>query len=577
MDFTVDRFEQEVIAALIGTRLVDREAVTVERPKAAVPADLAFPTFRLARERGVSPAALSQELVEAIDLPENSLIGAVAAAGPFVNFEIAPVPYTQSVLAEIQALGPAFGHNAIGAGQTVVIDYSSPNVAKRMHVGHIRSTIIGQALVNILTALGYRVIRDNHLGDWGKSFGVLLAGIAREGVPAGEGEQLLAALEELYARSSRLAAQDPAFDQEARDWGLRLEQADPAAREHWQRLVELTIGVNQASYNRLGVQFDHMYGESFYEPMLAGVIATAERHPVTSRDASGALVVDVGESLPTFLLQRSDGASLYHTRDLATIQFRVDTFQPAQIVYVIGAPQELYLRQLFALARALGMVDHTELIHVPFGIVFDVHGQPLSTRRGNMVYLETLLNEAHARARQIVDQTRADLSEEERDAVAEAVGIGAVIYNDLHQDPRRDITLDWDRMLAMEGDSAPYIQYMHARCRSILARAATLHADAPADASDLTLLVEPNETELVKQLSRFPQIVREAGERFAPFLVANWCYETARRISAFYRDSPVLQADEVRLRAARLALVRAAADVLRNGLQLLGIAAPQRL
>ncbi|HVX29172.1 MAG TPA: arginine--tRNA ligase, partial [Nitrolancea sp.] len=542
MNYTIDRFEQQVRDALRDTELIDPSAIVVERPKANVPADLAFPTFRSARAQRTAPDTLAREIAAAMRLPPGSLIGAVTAAGPFVNFQIAPSAFATSVLSEIETLGDAYGYDEIGSSQTVVIDYSSPNVAKRMHVGHIRSTIIGQALANILSALGFIVVRDNHLGDWGKSFGVLLAGIAREGLPAGEGERLLAALEDLYARWSSAAEHDPAVDQDARDWGRRLEDGDPSARQHWRQMVDLTVRVNQASYDRLGVHFDHVYGESFYEPKLAGIIELVERSPVAHRDPSGALVVDLGQQLPTFLLQRSDGASLYHTRDLATIQFRAETFDPAQIIYVVGAPQELYLRQLFALAEAVGIVHGTRLVHVPFGTVFDANGQALSTRRGNMVYLEDLLNEAHARARATVDASHPDLPEAERDAIAEAVGIGAVIYNDLHQDPRRSITLDWDQMLAMDGESAPYIQYMYARCRSILRRAAAVAESPPASPADLSLLAHPSEIDLIKQLGWLPQATREAGTRYAPNLIATWCYETARLIAAFYRDCPVLRA-----------------------------------
>jgi arginyl-tRNA synthetase len=577
LNYTIDRFEEQVLDALRATTLIAPQDIAVERPKGNIPADLAFPAFRSARTHGTAPDAFAREIAAAIRVPADSLIGAVTAAGPFVNFQIAPNAYTASVLSEFQTLDNAYGHDRIGAGQTVVIDYSSPNVAKRMHVGHIRSTIIGQALANILAALGYNVVRDNHLGDWGKSFGVILAGIAREGMPDGEGEPLLAALEELYARASKAAEGDPDFDQQARDWGRRLEQGDPSARRLWRQMVDLTTRINQASYDRLGVHFDHVYGESFYEPLLAGIIDTVAQSPVAHRDASGALVVNVGEELPTFLLQRSDGASLYHTRDLATIQFRIETFRPAQIIYVVGAPQELYLRQLFALANAIGMTDGTRLVHVPFGTVFDANGQPLSTRRGNMVYLEDLLNEAHARARTIVDGSHADLPVDEREAIAEAVGIGAVIYNDLHQDPRRSITLDWNQMLAMDGDSAPYIQYMYARCRSILRRAADTDELPPAMPGDLSLLTHPSEIDLVKQLSRLARALREAGTHDAPNLVAAWCYETARSIAAFYRDCPVLQAENAPLRAARIQLVDAASRALRNGLQLLGISAPERL
>jgi arginyl-tRNA synthetase len=310
--------------------------------------------------------------------------------------------------------------------------------------------------------------------------------------------------------------------------------------------------------------------------MLAGVIEDALAKGVASRDAGGAVVVDLGGDLPTFLLQRSDGGTLYHTRDLATIKFRVETFRPAKILYVIGEPQTLYLRQLFALAQALGYAEGVELVHVAFGTVFDATGRPLSTRRGNMVYLQTLLDEAHARARALADSGNGGSSAAEREAIAEAVGIGAVVYNDLHQSPKRNITLDWDRMLALDGNSAPYVQYMHARCRSILQRAADEAPDDPSS-GDAPSLTHPAEQALLKQLARLPGALRGAGAEYAPTPVAGCTYETARALAAFYRDCPVLAAESSDIRAARLRLVAATAQGLQNGLALLGIRAPDRL
>ena len=262
------------------------------------------------------------------------------------------------------------------------------------------------------------------------------------------------------------------LDDEARAWSLKLEQGDPTARELWQWMIDLTMAANQPNYDRLGIRFDHSYGESFYAPMSEEVIQETLAKGVAYRDESGAVVVDLGDSTPTFLLQRTDSGTLYHTRDAAAIKFRVREFQPAQIIYVVDARQELNFRQLFGLARAMDYAPGVELVHIKFGTVFDQHGQPLSTRAGNMIFLDDLLNDAHRRARAIVEQSSPDLPEQEKDAVAEIVGIGAVIYNDLYQDPRRNITLDWERMLALEGNSAPYIQYMYARCQSILRKAA---------------------------------------------------------------------------------------------------------
>ncbi len=572
MDYALDRFAEEIRAALITQGGVSVGLVELVTPKPGIAADLAFPAFRAARERGVPPPALAAELAAGLRFGSETLVGRVEAAGPFLNVSLDPARLAMAVLAECDERGADYGHDDRGAGQTVLVEYSSPNMARRMHVGHIRSTIIGQALANILAALGYRITSDSHIGDWGKNFGVLLTAIAHEGRPDGRDEGALATLEGFYARYNRLLAEDPVIDAEAREWSLRLERGDETARELWRWIVEMTLRINAPLYARLGVRFDTILGESFFNDKMAPVVAAALAAGVATRAADGAVVVALPE-LPTFLLERRDGGTLYHTRDAATIAYREAEYAPAAIVYVVDARQELHFRQLFALMRALGYGERTALVHVSFGVVIGPDGQPLAARKGNMVYLQALLDEAHSRARAVVDATDAELPEAEREAIAEAVGVGAIIYNDLHQDPRRTIALDWERMLALQGDSAPYIQYMHARCRSILRRA----GDADYAAGDATLLVAPAETALLKALAGLPAALREAGARYAPFVLAGWCYETARATAAFYRDCPVLAAETPELRDARLRLVAATARALANGLRLLGIAAPERM
>lgn len=579
MDYALDRFARDVRAALVAQVGVPDTLVELVAPKPNIPADLAFPTFRLARERGRAAPQLARELANTLRFAPDSLVGGVTAIGPFLNFSLDPRRLVATVLEEIDRLGSRYGHDDLSGGRQVVVEYSSPNMARRMHVGHIRSTIIGQALANMLRALGYRVVSDNHIGDWGKNFGVLIVAIQHEGRPTGAGEEALAALERLYAKYNRLTEENPAIDQAARDWSRRLEEGDPKARELWQWIVQMTLRINQPLYDRLGVRFDTVHGESFFNDQMAPVIAAALDRGIAYGAPDGAVVVDLPD-LPTFLLRRADGGTLYHTRDAATITFRSREYAPGAIVYVVDARQELHFRQLFALARALDLVPpDTALVHVSFGVVVGPDGQPLAARRGNMVYLQALLDEAHARARAVVDETSPEFPEAEKATIAEAVGVGAVIYNDLYQDPRRTITLDWDRMLALQGNSAPYIQYMHARCRSILRRALAGDSDvarstASADPASLT---HPAEVALVKQLARLPVALREAGARYAPFVLAEWCYGTARALAAFYRDCPVLAAPSSETRAARLRLVAATAQALRNGLQLLGIAAPERM
>ena len=579
MEYTLDRLHRQAREAILATGLANHEHIELVAPKPNIPADVAMPVFKAARDRQVPPPQLAQQLAAAVSIPVDSLLAAVVAAGPFLNFSIEQSRYIASVLAEVRTMGNAYGSDDVGTDKRIVIDYSSVNIAKLMHVGHIRSTIIGQALANIFRFLGYTVIGDNHLGDYGKQFGMNIAAIVRWGKPAGQDEEALAQLDKLYAAYSKEAKDNEALHDEARSWSLKLEQGDSTAVELWQWMVNLTLTAIQTNYDRLGVKFDHALGESFYAPLNEGVIEESLASGFAHRDEAGAVVVaELEEGMPTFLLQRSDTGSLYHTRDMGCIKYRMSEFKPDQIIYVVGTPQELHFRQLFALARKVGYVPAgVELEHVKFGTIFDQSGKPLSTRAGNMVYLTELLDDAHTRARAVVDASSPDLPEAVRADVAEKVGIGAVMYNDLYQDSKRNITLDWDRMLAIEGNSAPYIQYMYARCRSIVRRVVGETADMQVPVCDAAVLTHPSELDLVRQLAKLPGAVREAADRYATFVIAEWCYDTARTFSAFYRDCPVVKADDDAVRTARLALTAATAQALRNGLGLLGIHVPERM
>ena len=579
MEYTLDRLHRQAREAILATGLANHEHIELVAPKPNIPADVAMPVFKAARDRQVPPPQLAQQLAAAVSIPVDSLLAAVVAAGPFLNFSIEQSRYIASVLAEVRTMGNRYGSDDVGTDKRIVIDYSSVNIAKLMHVGHIRSTIIGQALANIFRFLGYTVIGDNHLGDYGKQFGMNIAAIVRWGKPAGQDEEALAQLDKLYAAYSKEAKDNEALHHEARSWSLKLEQGDSTAVELWQWMVNLTLTAIQTNYDRLGVKFDHALGESFYAPLNEGVIEESLASGFAHRDEAGAVVVaELEEGMPTFLLQRSDTGSLYHTRDMGCIKYRMSEFKPDQIIYVVGTPQELHFRQLFALARKVGYVPaDVELEHVKFGTIFDQSGKPLSTRAGNMVYLTELLDDAHTRARAVVDASSPDLPEAVRADVAEKVGIGAVMYNDLYQDSKRNITLDWDRMLAIEGNSAPYIQYMYARCRSIVRRVVGETADMQVPVCDAAVLTHPSELDLVRQLAKLPGAVREAADRYATFVIAEWCYDTARTFSAFYRDCPVVKADDDAVRTARLALTAATAQALRNGLGLLGIHVPERM
>ncbi len=588
MQYTLDRFEHDARMAIEATGLVPADAIDLAEPKANVPADLSFPCFRAAKAQGLNPAELARTLAGAIPALEGTLVGGVVAAGPFLNFQLNPENLISTVLGEVEKLADRYGNDDVGAGKTVIVEYSSPNIARKMHVGHLRTTIIGHAIDNILTALGYETISDNHLGDWGTQFGGLLYAYDTWGFKPELEHDPIEAMIDLYQRFNAEARENPELLDEARKWFKRLEEGNPEARRLWRWMIDLTMSEFERTYQRLGVTFDHAYGESFYEPMLAGVVDEAITKGVARIEEGGAVSVSFDNKLPSYLIRTSDGRTLYQTRDIAAAIFRFREWKPDRNIYVVGHEQTLHFQQVFETLRRMGYEEIADRsLHIAFGQLNNPEGQRFSMRRGTTIYLEDVLEEAVLRAREIVDEKNPDLPEQERTVIAEAVGIGAVIYNDLYQDPKRNITFDWDRMLAFTGNSAPYIQMMHARCCSILREAGLREAPEPPGtllplwdrlpAANVHLLAAEQEIGLVKAIARFPQHIRRGGANFTPYTVAEWLYETARAFSRFYDDLSVINAGSPELRDARLRLVAATAQSLRNGLRLLGIQAPERM
>jgi len=550
-----------------------------------VDADLALPVFRAAREQGRKPFELAVELADSLRQgPGGELLdlSRTTAERGYLNFRLDPVAFNRAVVADYRRNPEAWGRSDEGDGRTVVIDYSSPNVAKPFSVGHLRSTVIGQALHNILDWCGWRPVGDNHLGDWGTQFGKLLCAFARWG----EEEELAADptgyLFRLYVRFHEEAKQDSALEREARDWFRRLEIGDEVARERWQRFVALSRREFDRIYELLGVGIDYTLGESFYEDRLGPLVERALAAGVARREAppeaaggefeAGKEVVliplaEQGIETP-LILQKSDGASLYATRELATAEYRLERWKPARLVYVVGNEQELYFRQFGAALKLLG--HDVPVTHVNFGLIRLPEGR-LSTRAGRVILLEDVIREAVGRARTVVADR--EMTEADKDELARLVGIGAIKYADLSQSRGKEVVFDWDRMLALDGDSAPYLQYACVRCSSILRKA----GNRPRTDFDPALLAQPEEAALVRRLARFPDAVRAAGRSFEPHRIAGHCYRTARDFSAWYAAVPVLGAESGELRAARLLLVELTRATIGTGLRLLGIGVPERM
>jgi arginyl-tRNA synthetase len=577
---------REELVGMLAAQGISINTGEVRDVEGGIEADLAVPLFRIGKERGESPQALAERLAGSLDLNGTRFATATALKG-YLNLAFDRARFAQEVIADFRRNEDRYGSSDAGAGRTIVIDYSSPNIAKPFSVGHLRSTIIGQALHNILSYLGYRVVGDNHLGDWGTQFGKLLCAFIRWGSEDELERNPTAHLLSLYVRFHEEAKANAGLELEARDWFRRLETGDENARLLWQRFVTFSTAEFGRIYELLGVKFDSMRGESAYEDRLAGVIDRALASGAARREKPAAAMVTGGDEVgpdetvviiplddrgidTPLILQKSDGTSLYATREIATAEYRIEHWHPEKMLYVVGKEQELYFRQFSAALARLGI--NVPCIHVTFGLVRLPEGR-MSTREGRVVFLEDVISEAVRRA-EVVVQDR-DLSAEEKARISRIVGIGAIKYADLSQSRIKEVVFDWNRMLALDGDSAPYLQYAYTRTRSILRKGEgqSIKDRVP----DSTCLVLPEEFALLKSIARFPDAIAAAAETYEPHRIAGRVYRIARDFSAFYDKAPVLKAETQEIRDARLFLVEMTGKVLATGLALLGIEVTDRM
>jgi arginyl-tRNA synthetase len=498
----------------------------------------------------------------------------VVAAGPYVNAKFALMPFTAEVLDAVRSQGPRYGGGDVGAGKTVVIDYSSPNIAKPIAFHHIRSTMIGHSVANLHRALGYKVEGINYLGDWGKQFGLVAVGFQEYGDPARRKD--MAHLVEVYIKANKRAEAEPAFDERARDFFRRMEAQDAEALALWKEFRETSLRDFERIYARLGVKFEHMEGESFYQGKMEPVIEEIARQPGV-KESEGATIVDLpyAENEPPVLLKKNDGSTLYATRDLAAAIDRYERFHFDKSLYVVATDQALHFRQLFRVLKAMGREWAERMVHVNFG---RVHG--MSTRKGNVVLLTDVLDEAKVRAREKVQENiqAGKMQTEDPEGLAEQIGMGAIFFGDLKNRRTTDYTFDWEDVLAFEGHSGPYLQYAHARTCNVLRKG----GGAPAS-HDAALLTLPEEQAVLRAISRLPVVVQEAAEQLEPSFVARWLLDLAAEFSRYYtlgnqdRSKRVLVEDNEPVKAARLALTDATRAALAAGLTLLGIATPENM
>ncbi len=545
---------------------LDQDAILnlLEQPKSSELGDIAFPAFSLAKTERKAPQIIAADIAEKIDTAH---FDKVVATGPYVNFFLSKAEISGQVIKEVIKDGADYGQQNEGNGENVTIDLSSPNIAKPFSVGHLRSTVIGDALSNIFRKIGYNTIKINHLGDWGKQFGLLMVAYkkwgSQEAVEANPIDELL----KLYVRINAEIENDPSLDEEGRLWFKKLEDGDPEATELWQWFRDESLTEFNRIYELLGVEFDSLNGEAFYNDKMDEGIQILEEKGLL-QESKGASIVDLEDfNLPPAMIKKSDGATLYITRDIATAIYRARTYNFVKNVYVVGQEQANHFRQLKAVLKKMGFDWSDDMIHVDFGLVTK-NRQKLSTRKGNIILLEPTLLEAISRAKSQIEAKNPDL--ENKEAVAHAVGVGAVKFYDLKTDRRNGYDFDLEAMVSFEGETGPYIQYAYARIQSIL-RKANFQPDAEATYS----LNDPESWEIIKLLQDFGRVVKRAADNYEPSLIAKYAISLAQAFNKYYAHTRIL--DENPERDSRLALSYSTAVVLKEALRLLGVEAPEKM
>ncbi len=563
---------REEIIAVLRSIVGDGEPIELSVPEAEIFGHYSTNwALRAAKARGVVPLELAKEYAAKIaDAAPAGFFHKVEAAAPgFINFWLSNGTI-QERFARV-ARDRVFGGSDAGKGKTVIVEYSQPNIAKKMHVGHMRTTIIGDALANILACSGWRVIRWNYLGDWGTQFGKLIAAYKMWGDRGVVKKDPIVELQKLYVRFHEEMKADPALEERGREEFRKLEEGDRENRKLWDWFKSESLSEFRKMYQTLDVDFDIWIGESFFERDMKPTVQLLVDKGIAERSADGGIVVtldDVG--LPPALIEKSDGASLYLTRDIANLRYRLSKYKPSRILYVVGNEQTLHFEQLFAIARKLGLAD-ADLVHIKYGLVLGERGKKLSTREGTAEMLDDLVNDAIVKARELIEAKNPDLPESEKTEVAFAVAMGALKYNDLKENRTTDIVFNWEKMLDFAGDSGPYLQYTYARLKSVLRKAEDARLNAKFRPADAAELAHAAELALARKLFEFPDAVRRAGELYATSQLAVYLHQLAVAANKFYETTPILKDDNAVRRRARLALAATTARALQKGVGLLGI------
>ncbi|MCB6493507.1 arginine--tRNA ligase [Coprococcus catus] len=537
----------------------------IEIPPKPEMGDFAFPCFRLAKSYHKAPPMIAQDLKESIG--NQAFLSEIKVVGGYLNFYVDKAQYAQQIIDKYNN-ATDYGCSDQGKDKTICIDYSSPNVAKNFHVGHLRTTIIGNSLYKIFSKLGYKVVRINHLGDWGTQFGKLIVAYKKWGSREAVEEKGIEELMDIYVKFHEEAEKDDSLNDEARAWFLKMEQGNEEALEIWQWFRDISLKEFMRVYNILGMEFDSFAGESFYRDKTADVIKRLTDDGLL-KESQGAMIVPLDEyDMPPCIVAKKDGSSIYATRDLAAILYRKATYNFDRCLYVTGLEQKLHFAQVFKVIELMGNDYAKNLVHIPYGLVSLKSGK-ISSRKGNVIFAEDLLRESINKTTSIIEEKNPDIPDKEE--VAKQVGIGAIIFNDLYNQRIKDVIFDWNKLLNFDGETGPYVQYTYARASSVLRKI----GEVP-DTIDYTLLTDEASIGLLKEIERYPQVIKDAAERYEPSVIARYSIDLAHAFNKFYHECQINVEDET-TKYTRTNVVKIARYIIKDALSLLGIQCPEQM
>jgi len=538
----------------------------IERPKHTDMGDYSFPCFKLAKVFRKAPNMIAADIAEKV--AGDQLFDKVEAVAAYVNFTLSKGNFAGTVVGNVLAQGEQYGATGLGEGKNVIVEFSSVNIAKEFHMGHIRSTMIGNSLYRIYKFLGYNTTAVNHLGDYGTQFGKMIVAFKMWGDRAVVEQNPVGELVKLYVRFHEEAEKEPSLDDTAREWFTKLENKDEEAVELWQWMRDLSLVEFKRVYKLLGCHFDSFAGESFYSDKMPAVLDELRAKDVLTK-SEGAEIVDLeAHGMPPALITKKDGSTLYMTRDLAAAFYRKKTYEFDKNIYVVGSQQNLHFQQWFKIIEMMGHEWAKDLVHVGFGMVGLEEGS-MSTRKGRVVRLEDVLLTSIDKIKETIEEKNPSL--ENKEDVARQVGVGAVVFQELFHNRIKDYTFSWTKMLSFEGESGPYVQYTHARACSVLRK-----ANIELENVDYSLLNDEASIDVVRLLNQFPNVVEDAAEKNEPSLVTRYVVDVAKSFNKFYHDNQI-NVEDIEVKKARVALVQATKTVIKNGLYLVSIEAPERM